>query len=158
MGYTGNGITICIMDAGVSNLSARGFSQIKIKAKYDFVNHDTIIANQPPPDSGDGSHGTWTLALIGGFKEGELIGPAFNATFLLAKTENTESESSIEEDNWIAAAEWADSIGVQVTSTSLGYRYDFTSGTGYTCAGYEWSYCHNYNWCRDGGKKGNSGS
>jgi serine protease AprX len=134
LGYTGNGITICVMDAGVSNLQHEVFQNIKIKAKYDFVNHDTVIANQPLPDSGDGSHGTWTLALIGGFKSGELIGPAFDATYLLAKTENTQSESSIEEDNWIAAAEWADSIGVQVTSTSLGYRYDFTSGTGYTAS------------------------
>jgi serine protease AprX len=132
LGYTGNGITICVMDAGVSNLQHEVFQNIKIKAKWDFVNHDSIIANQPPPDSGDGSHGTWTLALIGGFMQGQLIGPAFDATYLLAKTENTQSESSIEEDNWIAAAEWADSIGVQVTSTSLGYRYDFTWGTGYT--------------------------
>jgi serine protease AprX len=132
LGYTGNGIIICVMDAGVSNLSHEVFDNIKIKRRYDFVNHDTVIANQPLPDSGDGSHGTWTLALIGGFKSGELIGPAFDATYLLAKTENTQSESSIEEDNWIAAAEWADSLGAQVTSTSLGYRYGFTSGTGYT--------------------------
>ncbi len=62
----------------------------QIIAKYDFVNHDYNIANQPLPDSGDGSHGTWTLALIGGFKEGEMIGPAFDAKYILAKTENTE--------------------------------------------------------------------
>ena len=132
LGYTGNGIIICVMDAGVSNLSHEVFDNIKIMRRYDFVNHDTVIANQPLPDSGDGSHGTWTLALIGGFMQGKLIGPAFDATYLLAKTENTQSESSIEEDNWIAAAEWADSLGAQVTSTSLGYRYDFTWGTGYT--------------------------
>lgn len=132
LGYTGSGIIICVMDAGVSNLQHEVFNNIKIKRRYDFVNHDTVVANQPLPDSGDGSHGTWTLALIGGFKSGQLVGPAFDATYLLAKTENTQSESSIEEDNWIAAAEWADSLGAQVTSTSLGYRYDFTSGTGYT--------------------------
>ena len=132
LGYTGDGIIICVMDAGVSNLSHEVFDNIKIMRRYDFVNHDTVIANQPLPDSGDGSHGTWTLALIGGFMQGKLIGPAFDATYLLAKTENTQSESSIEEDNWIAAAEWADSLGAQVTSTSLGYRYDFTWGTGYT--------------------------
>ena len=72
-------------------------------------------------DMGNGSHGTSTLSLIGGFYEGQLIGPAFNADFILAKTENTESETPIEEDNWIAAMEWADSIGVDVTSTSLTY-------------------------------------
>ena len=62
-----------------------------------------------------------TLSLIGGFYEGQLIGPAFGADFILTRTENTDSETPIEEDNWIAAMEWADSIGVDVTSTSLGY-------------------------------------
>ena len=62
-----------------------------------------------------------TLSLIGGYKPGQIIGPAYGANFILAKTENTSSESPIEEDNWIAAMEWADSIGVEVTSTSLGY-------------------------------------
>ena len=132
LGWTGNGIIICVMDAGVSNLQHEVFTNIHILDQYDFVNHDSVVANQPLPDSGDGSHGTWTLALIGGFKSGQLIGPAFDATYLLAKTENTESESSIEEDNWIAAAEWAEAKGAQVFSTSLGYRYDFTSGSGYT--------------------------
>jgi len=137
-GYTGAGVTIALMDAGVSNFSHEVFTRMinnnQIIAKYDFVNHDYNIANQPLPDSGDGSHGTWTLALIGGFKEGQLIGPAFDSKFILAKTENTQSESSIEEDNWVAAMEWADSIGVDITSTSLGYRGGFTSGTGYTAA------------------------
>jgi subtilisin family serine protease len=50
-----------------------------------------------------------------------LIGPAFGASFILARTENDSSETPIEEDNWVAAIEWADSIGVDVTSTSLGY-------------------------------------
>ena len=59
--------------------------------------------------------------MIGGFKPGQIIGPAYGSNFILAKTENTDSESPIEEDNWIAAMEWADSIGVDVTSTSLGY-------------------------------------
>jgi hypothetical protein len=70
---------------------------------------------------GTGTHGTMTLSTIGGFSSGNLIGPAFNSTYILAKTENTDSETPIEEDNWIAAMEWADSIGVDVTSTSLGY-------------------------------------
>jgi len=126
-GYTGAGVIIAVMDAGVSNLSHEVFNRMinnnQIIAKYDFVNHDSNIANQTT-DAGDGSHGTWTLALIGGFKEGQMIGPAFDSKYILAKTENTDSESTIEEDNWIAAIEWADSIGVDVTSTSLTYRYD----------------------------------
>jgi hypothetical protein len=119
LGYTGNGVTICMMDAGFDRLSHQAFSSMNIIATWDFVNGDPDVQNGS--DMGDGSHGTSTLSLIGGFYEGQLLGPAFGADFILAKTENTDSETPIEEDNWIAALEWADSIGVDVTSTSLSY-------------------------------------
>ncbi|MEJ2507834.1 MAG: S8 family serine peptidase, partial [Ignavibacteriaceae bacterium] len=73
------------------------------------------------PDVSGHYHGTNTLSIIGGFKEGELIGPAYGSSYILAVTEDISSETPVEEDNWIAAMEWADSIGVDVTSTSLGY-------------------------------------
>ena len=56
---------------------------------------------------------------VGGFTEGEVIGPAYGASFLLAKTEDIRSETPIEEDNWVAALEWADSLGADVVSSSL---------------------------------------
>lgn len=130
LGFTGQGVTICVMDAGFNRLSHEVFSNMNIIAAYDFVNQDTGVGDST--DMGSGSHGTQTLSAIGGFKQGKLIGPAFNSNFILAKTENTDSETPIEEDNWIAALEWADSIGVDVTSTSLGYLdYDFPF-VGYT--------------------------
>ena len=58
----------------------------------------------------------------------KLIGPAFGADFILGKTENSEWERHIEEDDWIAGAEWADSLGADIISSSLGYREDFTNG------------------------------
>ncbi len=119
LGYTGQGVTICSMDAGFSRLSHIAFNSMNIIAEWDFVNNDPNVGNQA--DSGDGSHGTETLSTIGGYAPGNLIGPAFGANYILAKTENTDSETPIEEDNWIAAMEWADSIGVDVTTTSLGY-------------------------------------
>jgi hypothetical protein len=120
LGYTGNGITICMMDAGFDKWTTHQvFSTMNVIATWDFVNGDPDVENGI--DMGEGSHGTSTLSLIGGFYEGQLIGPAFGAEFILAKTENTESETPIEEDNWLAAMEWADSIGVDLTSTSLGY-------------------------------------
>jgi serine protease AprX len=119
MGYTGQGVTICLMDAGFSRLSHDAFLSMNIIAAWDFVNNDPNVGNEA--DSGDGSHGTMTLSTIGGYAPGHLIGPAFNSSYILAKTENTDSETPLEEDNWIAAMEWADSIGVDVTSTSLGY-------------------------------------
>lgn len=120
LGYTGNGITICMLDAGFDRWTTHQvFSTLNVIATWDFVNGDPDVENGN--DMGSGSHGTSTLSLIGGFLEGQLIGPAFGADYILAKTENTESETPIEEDNWIAALEWADSIGVDITSTSLGY-------------------------------------
>ena len=130
LGYTGAGITICMMDAGFDLLSHEVFGSMNIIATWDFVNGDANVENHG--DMGNGAHGTSTLSLIGGFYEGQLIGPAFGADFILAKTENTESETPVEEDNWIAALEWADSIGVDVTSTSLSYTDFDPPYQGYT--------------------------
>jgi subtilisin family serine protease len=130
MGYTGAGVTICMMDAGFDLLSHQVFGSMNIIATWDFVNGDANVENHG--DMGNGAHGTSTLSLIGGFFQGQLIGPAFGADFILAKTENTESETPVEEDNWIAALEWADSIGVDVTSTSLSYTDFDPPYQGYT--------------------------
>ncbi len=120
LGYTGTGVTICMMDAGFDRWTTHQvFGSMNVIATWDFVNGDADVENGN--DIGDGSHGTSTLSLNGGFYEDQLIGPAFDANFILARTEDTDSETPIEEDNWIAAMEWADSIGVDVTSTSLSY-------------------------------------
>ena len=113
LGYNGQGVTVCVMDAGFDNLSHEAFDSINIIAEWNFVNNSSDVSGH--------YHGTNTLSIIGGFKEGELIGPAFGSNYILAVTEDVSSETPVEEDNWIAAMEWADSIGVDVTSTSLGY-------------------------------------
>lgn len=130
LGFDGSGITICVMDAGFNNLAHVAFDSMNIIAMWDFVNGDPNVGDEG--DMGTGSHGTNTLSVIGGYAPGNLIGPAYRSNYILAKTENTDSETPVEEDNWVAALEWADSIGVDVTSTSLGYlEYDppFTSYT-----------------------------
>jgi serine protease AprX len=129
LGYTGEGITICVLDAGFNNLEHQVFSSMDIADQWDFVNNDGNVDDEA--DMGTGDHGTMTLSTIGGFFQGQLIGPAFGATFLLAKTENTDSETQVEEDNWVAGAEWADALGADITSTSLGY-ITFDDGTGYS--------------------------
>ena len=133
LGYNGNGIIICVMDAGFNNLEHPVFNYMQssghILGTWDFVNNDTIVDDQG--DMGSGSHGTMTLSTIGGFEQGQLIGPAYDAKFILTKTENTDSETTVEEDNWVAAMEWAENNwGPDITSTSLGY-IDFDDGTGY---------------------------
>jgi len=123
MGFHGEGVVVAIFDAGFNSLNHEVFSALHIVAAHDFVNGDDDVADGA--DQGDGSHGTETLSVLGGLQQGQLIGPAFAADFILAKTENTQSETPVEEDNWAAAAEWAESLGADVISSSLGYlEYD----------------------------------
>ncbi len=114
-GIFGQGVKIAVFDAGFSNLGHEVFNTLpmKIERRYDFHDNDTTLANH--------SHGTATLSLVGGYKPTKLIGPAFKSTFYLARTEVDPGEMNYEMDHWIAAAEWADSLGVDVISSSLGY-------------------------------------
>ncbi len=121
-GNSAQGIIIGIFDNGFRLLSHTAFDSLRprIIATHDFVDHKTsVVPNDADP--GFGSHGVWTLSTIGAYKPGHVVGPAFGASFILARTENDSSETPIEEDNWAAAIQWAESLGVQVTSTSLGY-------------------------------------
>jgi hypothetical protein len=128
IGINGKGIIIGMMDAGANYKTHEAFQKLKVLYEYDFVNNDRNVSNETGDPSGHDSHGTKTLAIAGGYKEGQLIGPAFGSEFVLAKTEYIPTETHIEEDNWAKAVEWMDSIGVDIISSSLGYR-EFDSNT-----------------------------
>jgi serine protease AprX len=114
-GIYGQGVMIASFDAGFSNLTHEVFTTLPmdIRTTYDFHNHT--------PTLGTHSHGTATLSLVGGYKPGKLVGPAFKSAFILARTEVDPGEVPEEMDNWIAAAQWADSLGADVITSSLGY-------------------------------------
>ena len=117
-GNFGQGVIVGVFDNGFRIPNHEAFASLQIMATYDFVDHKVSVV---PRNTNQGWHGPPVLSCIGGFKEGQIIGPAFGATYILARTENDSSETPAEEDKWVAAIEWADSLGVEVASTSLGY-------------------------------------
>lgn len=124
-GYDGSGILIGMLDSGYNNFNHPAMQHLNIVATWDFINGDSIITDQSG-QIGNHNHGTYTLSSLAGYFEGELIGPAYNADFALAKTEIADFERNIEEDHWVAGIEWADSLGADIVSSSLGYLdFDF---------------------------------
>lgn len=127
LGLSGRGILICMLDTGFNPQSHQALAHLDILGTWDFVNNDPNVFDEAG-QMGNGNHGTQTLGTIAGFFPGELVGPAYGASFLLGKTENTTWERHIEEDHWVAGAEWADRWGADIISSSLGYRDRFTHG------------------------------
>ena len=127
LGVHGEGVLIAVFDTGFQ-LEHQAFEYLNVMAQWDFINNDGDIANDPDQDSpSQYHHGTSILSIIGGYAPGKLIGAAFGADFALAKTEDVSSETPAEEDNWIAAAEWADSLGADIITSSVGYLDWYTT-------------------------------
>ena len=121
-GFTGDGIRILVMDTGFS-LDHEVFDSLNVIAEWDFVNDDSNTENETEEEDQNSqhNHGTMVLSTIAGYSSGNLIGPAYNSEYLLAKTEMVAEEVQIEEDNYIAGLEWGESNGADIVSTSLGY-------------------------------------
>lgn len=129
--FTGSGKIIAVMDNGFPGVNTtEAFQRLRdnnqILGGYDFVNRDEDVYE-------GGSHGTLVLSTMGGFKEGELVGTAPDASYYLFKTE-APYENPLEESFWVEAAELADSLGVDIISTSLGYSVFDNPNYNYTYA------------------------
>jgi hypothetical protein len=118
-GFRGKGIRIAVLDAGfwhVNEITA--FDSLRatnrILATRDLVDPKSDIYQQH-------SHGMSVLSCMGGNIPGKMIGTAPDASYYLIRTEDAATEYPIEEDNWLAGAELADSLGADVINSSLGY-------------------------------------
>lgn len=121
VGITGEGVLVGMLDTGFDWKDHEALENAGIIAEYDFINDDSVTANENNDPPSQHEHGTLTFSVIGGYKDSTLIGASFGSDFLLAKTEDVNSETHIEEDNYAAALEWMENSGVDITSSSLGY-------------------------------------
>lgn len=119
LGFRGKGIQIALIDAG--------FQDADIYVSLDSLrNANRILSTKNFVDLGqsvynDVSHGAEVLSTIAADLPGTFVGTAPDASFILLCSEDVNSEYPVEEDNWVAAAEYADSAGADIISTSLGY-------------------------------------
>ncbi len=119
MGYRGQGMVIAILDGG--------FDMADIHPAFDSLwQNDQILGTKDFVHPGgsvfsESYHGTAVLSTIGANVPGQMIGTAPKASFWLLRSEYVFSENVIEEYNWVSAAEFADSVGVDVINSSLGY-------------------------------------
>lgn len=118
-GYSGKGLLIAVFDGGFRGVDTVSyfrhmFDEERMLPGYDFVGMSDNVYRY-------GQHGTEALSCIGAYREGVLEAAAHGADFMLCVTEDVSSEYRIEEYNWLFAAEFADSTGADIISTSLGY-------------------------------------
>lgn len=123
-GNRGEGKLIAVLDAGFPGVdSAIPFQQLMEEDRIDQELSFDFIANSSDVFRYD-NHGTQVLSILAAFREDVYVGGAYKANYALFVTEDADSEYRIEEYNWLFAAERADSAGVDIISSSLGY-YDF---------------------------------
>ena len=119
MGYDGTGVVIAVLDGGFEGTDIHScFDNMRQEGRLlgtrDFVYGSTSVYTQS-------THGTSCLSTMGAYDPNNMVGTAYKASFYLFHTEDGDQENIIEEYNWVSGAEYADSLGVDVCSTSLGY-------------------------------------
>ena len=123
LGYNGNGVTVAVFDAGFKNINTipaflRHQANGRLTLGYDAADLDNKF-------TGSDSHGTAVSSCTGAYDKGKYIGSAPLAHYILYRSEQGATETPLEELNWCKAAELADSVGVDMITSSLGYnQYD----------------------------------
>lgn len=123
-GYTGEGVIIGVLDTGFRRTHA-AFNDpnhpLQVIAEYDFVDDDTNAGQEAGDAATQHEHGTLILGCIGAYLPGSLVGGAYDASFILCKTEDVTGEYPAEEDNYVAGLEFVEEHGGDMVTASLGY-------------------------------------
>ncbi len=119
VGYRGQNMVIAVIDAGfyqadVNPVFDSLYNEGRLLGTRDYVQGGTSVYE-------DFLHGANCLSLMAGNTPGQLIGTSPKASYWLLRSEDVSSEKIIEENNWVVAVEFADSVGADITTTSLGY-------------------------------------
>ena len=119
MGFDGTGVIIAVLDGGFQGTPDQScFNTMREEGRLlgtrEFVYGQSTVYSQS-------THGTSCLSTMGAYDPNNMVGTAYNASYYLIHTEDGDSENIIEEYNWVSGAECADSLGVDVCTTSLGY-------------------------------------
>lgn len=121
-GYRGEHLTIAVFDGGFSGADTSApFQHVFAESRFHAaVSHDFVYGGSDVFRHDD--HGTQVWSVIAAFQDGNYTGGAYKASFQLYVTEDVDTEYRIEEYNWLIAAERADSAGVDIINSSLGYN------------------------------------
>lgn len=137
-GWTGKNMKIALFDAGFNKYqNLKAFDSIR---SLDRIKMTVDLVEQSNSVNEDDAHGTYCLSIMASNIPGTMIGTAPHASYYLFRTEDVASEFPVEEFYWVAAAEMADSLGIQLISSSLGYstfddpafNYSYTGMNGKT--------------------------
>jgi hypothetical protein len=123
-GYRGNGIVIGVLDSGFRRVH-QSFKSVEhplqVIAEWDFVKNDNNTDIQTGDNSEQHKHGTWILGTMAAYWPNQIVGTAYEARFVLAKTEDVPTETPIEEDYYVAGLEFVEAHGADIVTSSLGY-------------------------------------
>lgn len=132
-GLMGEGVDIGVIDGGFFDAPndpnlRHLFENKKVKNTKDFFSPPKVDFYAEKKSEGE-IHGSLVTTAIAGFnsEKKQLFGLGLKSNFYFARTESSQKEARIEEDNWIAAVEWLDSLGVRLANSSLGYATGFTN-------------------------------
>ncbi len=124
LGFTGAGIVIGMLDTGFHR-GHEAFNQpghvIDVLLEHDFIDDDDFTGIEPSDPAAQHNHGTMVLGTIASYLPGVLIGGAFDASFILCKTEDATDEYMQEEDFYVAGLELIEANGADLATSSLGY-------------------------------------
>lgn len=123
-GFTAGGVIIGILDTGFYRAHA-AFNNpdhpLQVVAEHDFINDDGDTGPEPGDDPNQHVHGTMILGTLAAYLPDTYVGAAYDASFVLCKTEDVTSETPIEEDNYVGGLEFIEANGGDMTTSSLGY-------------------------------------